>query len=180
MEVQGLDNLRRTSAGLSKQIDTQMKPAVRDTAAEVKERARRNAQQFSLGGFYPAGFRVTSKAGGLSAEVDSRAPTAASIERGRPAGEVVKLGLILRWVERKGLMRSQNVATQRVIRPSKAQRGALARPERAFALAIVDAIKMRGTKPHPHLIPAAEQATSGWRRRTNDAVGRALRTVRGA
>jgi hypothetical protein len=179
MEVQGLDRLRATGKGFSKQLDQQLRPAVKYTALEVRERAKNKARAFSIGGFYPASIRHTMKGGGLSAEVASIAKTARSIEEGRKPGEIVRFGLVLRWVQQRGVVRGVSIATRRAVRLTKKGRAAAKPDEMRVVREIVSAIKAHGTKPHPHLIPAAQEARSGWRRRVNDATKRALLTVRG-
>lgn len=179
MEVQGLDRLRASGKAFSKTLDDQLRPAVKDTALEVRERARNKARAFSIGGFYPAGIRHEIKGGGLSAEVTSMAKTTASIEAGRHPGEMVRFGLILRWVQQRGVVRGIAIATHRAMKLGKKGRAGARPDEVLVARQVLALIKAHGTKPLPHMIPAAQESQSGWKRRVNDSVGRALKTVRG-
>lgn len=179
MEVQGLDRLRQTSKQFSGRLDMQLRPAVRETAQEVRDRARNKARAFSIGGFYPASIRHSIESGGLVAFVGSIAKTALSIEQGRHAGEVVRFGLILRWVRRRGLARSVAIATRRVRKPSAKDLRDVTSSEVALARGVVAGIRARGTNPLPHLVPAAQESKDGWQRRVRRSVQTALQTVRG-
>jgi len=180
MTVLGLEKLRATSKAFSKTLNAELRPAVKDTALEVRERARNKARVFSIGGFYPAGITHTVTAGGLHAEVASRAKTTASIERGRNPGEIVRFGLILKWVQGRGIVRGISLATRKTVRLSKKGRAAAASTEYAVVREIISQIRARGTAPRPHMIPAAQESEHGWNRRVVGAARDAMRTVKGA
>jgi hypothetical protein len=180
LTVIGLEELRSTTQAFPKRLTSALKPAVKDTALEVRERARNKARVFATDGFYPAGIVHEMGPGGLEATVTTRATTSASIERGRHPGELVKFGLILKWVQRRGIVRGINITTRKTVRLSKKGRAAVSSDEYAVVREIISAIQARGTRPHPHLIPAAQESEIGWKRRILDSVAAAMRTVKGA
>lgn len=179
-QVIGLEKLRETSKAFSRTLTAELKPAVKDTALEVRERARNKARAFSIGGFYPAGITHNVLPGGLTAEITSRAKNTLSIERGRQPGEMVRFGLILKWVQSRGIVRGISVATRKTVRLSKKGRQGAAADEYAVAREVIALIRSQGTRPLPHIIPAARESETGWNQRVLDAARDAMRTVKGA
>ena len=116
---------------------------------------------------------------GLNAVVGSLAPTAWSIEQGRRVGEIVKVGLIERWVKRRGIARGIFSISDRgmVRRIDRRQRRfpAVQSAERREAMRIVELIRRRGTTPKLYGAHTVERSKDRVLRNFRESVEKALR-----
>lgn len=180
MQVSGLDGLRRLSSLAPKQFDIVMRDAVRVSAIQARHVMIAEVAPYSEGG---AGGRfaqsIRYRLSGLSAVIGSMAPTALSIERGRRVGEIVKVGLIERWVKRRGVVRGIfSVADRSVIRKidRRAHRFAgVQSAERQEAARIVELIRRRGTAPKLYVARTVERSKDRVLRNFRESVAKALR-----
>ena len=181
IHIEGMDKLRSMSKAASRIVDTEARKGVKESAQVVRTQAVANARRFSIGNQFPSSIRY--KLEGLKATIASQAKTALSIEEGRRPGEIVRFGLILGWIRRKGVFRGTfDIATQRRRLMSKrqvAKRG-IDVEERRMAAEIVAQIRARGTKPLPFLLMSAEQKRSEVTRIFNDKVKAAVRKIAGS
>lgn len=178
LKIDGLDSLRRRMGSASRAIDREVRPEIRAAATLVRDEARRRAP----GRVMQPSIQHRVLAGGMSAIVGSVAKTALSIHQGRRPGAVVRVGLILGWIRRYGIVAAVPVSRRRTIarRGTARRRDALNQlqsQEREQALAIVERIRARGTRPLPFLIPAAIASRDRVQRRIRDGVARAIRQV---
>ncbi len=178
MEVVGLEQLRRSFGNAPKIVDAEARKGVRKSAEVVRLRAVQNARKFSIGVKFPQSIRYKIQQGGLVAHVGSLARTGKSIEEGRRPGEVVRFGLILGWIQRKGLMRSVSVKTQRVRKVGKRRLSDVDREERRFAAEVVEQIRRTGTSPLAFLIPAAHSEAGKVKAIFQGAVRDALKRLK--
>ena len=175
MKVEGLDTVRRIAAQSPRVLDSELRKSVRDSAVIVRSQAVANARRFSS--TFPSSIRY--RISGLEATVGSLAKSALSIEQGRRPGEIVKRGLIRRWIERRGLVRGIfNIESQRLQRRLGTRRRQDAEAEeRRLAAVIVEQIRRSGTKPLAYLIPAAQAQKDNVTRYFKRAVDNTLRRV---
>ncbi len=173
IRIDGLDRLRRSVGTASRTIDKELRPEMRAGGQLIRDEARRRAP----GRMLQPSIQFRALTGGLTVIIGSIAKTALSIEVGRARGEKVSLGLLTGWLRRKGLTGAVSVKTRRSVK----SRGAARAYEREAAYALAAAIRRRGTKPLPFLMPAVPATRAQVGRRIRDAVGRALHQIaRGA
>ena len=175
MKVEGLDTVRRFASQSPRVLDSELRKSLRESAAIVRSQAVSNARRFSS--VFPASIRY--RISGLEATIGSMAKTALSIEQGRKPGEIAKIGLIRRWIERKGLVRGVfDIQTQRLARRLGTLRRVDAEAdERRLAASIVEAIRRGGTKPLAFLVPAAKAQQQNVTRYFKRAVDNTIRRV---
>lgn len=181
IQIVGLDKVRRMSAQAPRVLDSELRGAVREGAVTLRAQAVDNARKFALDSKFPQSIRY--QVSSLTALIGSMAASALSIEQGRRVGEVVKIGLIRRWIERKGLVRGIfSIQTQRVARRLSAKRRTRDNVDEAelrLAASIVEQIRRHGTKPHAFLIPAVEQSKRKVQDRFKKAVDVAVHRIVG-
>lgn len=180
LQVVGLPQLQRASGLAPRQFNTVMKHAVRVSAIQMRHVMVEEVGRFAIGG--KSGRFAQSiryRLSGLSALIGSMAPTAYSIEKGRGPGEVVPVGLIRRWIMRRGIVRglfdiTSRKASGRISRFQKRYPGVVS-AEEAEALRIVELIRTRGTEPKLYGQRTIERSKDRVLRNFRDSVHKALR-----
>lgn len=178
--IPGLAAMRSRMGRGAATLDAELKPALRQSAEEMKQDARTRAK----GNILPNSVQFESREGGLTYIIGSVAKTALSIEQGRKAGENVPVGPITSWMNRNGIVSTnaalagvtQSIRTHKVNTAGKRRAGIRA-SQRDLAWKIVMAIHQAGTKALPFIIPVAQANREHVQKRINDAVGRALHKV---
>lgn len=178
--IPGLDELRARMGKGSATLDEELRPALRDSAGEMKT----DAQGRAKGPLLPNSVQFDSRDGGLTYVVGSVAKTALSIEQGRKPGESPSVESITSWMNRYGIVSqaaaeagaTQRIGTHKVITTGK-RRAGIRSSQRDMAWKIAIAIGKVGTKALPFIIPIAADNRAHLQQRINDAVGRALRRV---
>lgn len=178
ISIPGMDSLRRRMGAGAKTLDTELRPAIRQSGETMRQEAKRLA----VGRRLPNSVQMRTLDGGLTSIVGSAAATALSIERGRKPGDTPKVGLILAWMNRGGIVAEESVAAGAVqsLKTRKVlKRGgkAVARAQLHLAWKIAMAIGQRGTAPLPFIMPAASNKKDAVGRLINTAVGRALHRI---
>ena len=185
--IRGLDSLRRNFGQSQKILDKELKAAVWESARVIRADAKDRASRIQVGPRLSNSVQMRSLEGGLTAIVGSVAATALSIEEGRAVGDVPRVGLILAWMNRRGIV-GREAAEAGAVQSVKAnatgqhrvmKRGgqAVARAQLHLAWKIAIAIGVRGTKALPFIIPAVESRKKEVQGIVNVAIGRALRRL---
>ena len=179
VKIEGLDRVRRMGTTGPRAMDSEARKAVRNSAAIVRSAAIGKARKFSIGGRFPQSIRYQVR--GLTAVIGSLAPTALSIEQGRKPGEVVKFGLILRWIKARGIVRGlfnvQTRALSRKVTTNRRRIGDVNPEELKEAARIVALIRTRGTQPRAFLIPALNDQRDKIERLFKEAVHNAISKI---
>lgn len=182
--IDGLDALRRNFGQSQQILDSELKTAVFESARIIRLDAKANAARFQVGPRLANSVQMRTLEGGLTAIVGSVAATATSIEEGRKIGDTPKVGLILAWMNRRGIA-AQEAAAAGAVQSIKAnatgqhrvmKRGgkAVAKAQLHLAWKIAMAIGAHGTKALPFMMPAIDHRRDEVRKIINVGIGRAL------
>ena len=179
IQVEGLDGLRKRLGVGSRTLDAELRPALRASGEAIKAEAR----ALAVGNKLPNSVQMRSLDGGLTQIVGSVAKTALSIEKGRQPGEGVSVGLITGWMRRKGIAARVegarvSVATRQVLGVGRSRKGrSIGRAQRDLAWRIALAVRARGTKALPFIIPAGEHKKGAVQQYIRQGVARALARI---
>lgn len=176
----GLEGLRRMSGLAPEKFNVVLKDAVRVSAIQMRFVMIEEVGKFAIGG---SGGRLAQsvryRLRGLQAEIGSMAPTALSIEKGRSVGEVVPIGLILRWVKTRGIVRGVfAIGSQTLLRRVTNTRSRIAgvNPEELReASRIVALIRQHGTHPKLFAERTVERSKDRVLRNFRDSTAKAMR-----
>lgn len=179
VQITGLDKVRSLSSRAPSVLNQELRKGVRDAAAVIRSQAIANIRTFQVDNTFAQSIRYLVTSGTtITATIGSMAATALSIEVGRKPGEIVKLGLIRRWVERRHIfsgvysLKTKRIMKQRTLRAAAGND--ISKEELRLAVALVEQIRLRGTKAHAFLIPAFAQQRAKVERLIREGVDRAL------
>ena len=179
LKIDGLDGLRSRLGRGAHTLDAELRPGIRASGDAVRAEAKRLA----VGNRLPNSVQMRTIDGGLTAIVASAAKTALSIEKGRRPGETPPVDLITAWMGRRGIAARVegarvSVKTGRVLGVSKSARGQMiGRAQRDLAWKIAMAIRERGTRALPFIIPAGQHKKDEVGRIINAALHRAVTRI---
>lgn len=184
IEIPDMERIRSTFGDHAKIIDTELRGAETAGLVVLRDAAKANVNAFAADGRLAGSVRYEPVSGGLSGIVGSVAATADSIEHGRDRGEAVNVGLLLGWINRKGIVTAA-AAIAGARQSVKAGRGGTHRvvnrkklgvnhAQLALAWKLRMAIIDHGTRPHPFIVPAAKSSMTKITELFDKAVAAAL------